>query len=79
MTLMLKNLTVNVPEDLPAEKCLRLAVALFDTRLLSSRQAAQMASLSRADFLDALGQFGVTPFQYDSVEEAPADVQAAAL
>ncbi len=79
MTLMLKNLTVNIPEDLPAEKRLRLAVALFDARLLSSGQAAQMARLSRAAFLDALGQFGITPFQYDSVEEALADVQAATL
>ncbi len=29
--------------------------------------------------MDALGQFGVTPFQYDSVEEALGDVQVAAL
>ncbi len=77
MTLKMKTRTVNIPEDLPADKRLRLAVALFDARLLSNGNAAQMAGLSRAEFLDALGQFGVTPFQYDSVEEALADVKAA--
>lgn len=79
MTLMLGTLTVKVPEDLALDKRLRLAVALFDARLLSNGQAALMAGLSRTDFLDALGRFGVTPFQYDDVEEALADVQAAAL
>jgi len=79
MTLMLDTLTVKVPEDLAPDKRLRLAVALFDARLLSNGQAALMAGLSRTDFLDALGRFGVTPFQYDGVEEVLADVQAAAL
>ncbi len=78
MTLMLETMTVTVPPNLPADKRLRLAVALFDARLLSSGQAAHMAGLSRAAFLDTLAQFGVTPFQYDNVEEALADVQDAA-
>lgn len=76
---MLRDLTVHIPDILPAEKRLRLAAALFDVRLLSHGQAAQTASLSRADLLDALGRFGVTPFQYDSAEEALAGAQAAAL
>ena len=76
MTLKLKTgtevLTLNVPQDLDAEKRLRLAVALFDAHLLTQGQAAEMAGLSRVEFYDALGRFGVTPFQY-SWEEAFAE------
>ncbi len=68
MTLKLEgpadDLTVRVPQDMDAEKRLRLAVALFDAELLTQAQAAQMAGLSRVAFYDALGRFGVTPFQY---------------
>lgn len=79
MTLNLKTLTLNIPEDLPADKRLRLAAALFDARLLTNGQAAGMAGMTRAEFLDALERFGVTPFQYNDAEEALADAQAAAL
>lgn len=76
MTLILENeskaLTVTVPLDLEAEKRLRLAVALFDAELLTQGQAAEMSGLSRVEFYDALGRFGVTPFQY-SWEEAFAE------
>jgi predicted HTH domain antitoxin len=67
------ELTVRVPQDLDAEKRLRLSVALFDAGLLTQGQAAQMSGLSRVEFYDALGRFGVTPFQYtweEAVEDA---------
>jgi predicted HTH domain antitoxin len=68
MTLTLETsvetLTLNVPPSLAAEKRLRLAVALYDAELLTQGQAAAMANLSRAEFFDALGRFGITPFQY---------------
>ena len=41
--------------------------------LLSQGRAAEVPALSRAEFLEGLGRFGVTPFQYtadDVVEEA---------
>jgi predicted HTH domain antitoxin len=79
MTLNLNSLTLSIPEDLPADKRLRLAVALFDAQLLTNGQASEMAEMTRAEFLDALGRFDVTPFQYDDVEEALADAQAASL
>ena len=68
---------VTVPDDLPADKRLRLSVALFDAALLSNGNAAKMAGLSRVAFLGALGQFDVTPFQYDA-EEILADAKVAA-
>ncbi len=76
MTLTLETpaemLTLNVPGDLHAEKRLRLAVALFDAQLLTQGQAAEMAHLTRVEFFDALGRFGVSPFQY-TWEEAQED------
>jgi predicted HTH domain antitoxin len=44
---------------------LRLAAAAkwYEMGLLSQGRAAEVAGLSRADFLAALGRFGVSPFQ----------------
>jgi len=49
---------------------LRLAAAAkwYELRLLSQERAAELAGLSRADFLDSLIRFGVSPFQYDTGE-----------
>ncbi len=47
------------------EKRLRAAVAMFDAGLVTQAQATQIAELSRVEFFDALGRYGVTPFQYD--------------
>jgi predicted HTH domain antitoxin len=35
---------------------------------ISQAKAAEIAGLSRADFLYALAQFGVSPFQYSAEE-----------
>lgn len=73
------TLTLEVPQDLEAEKRERLAVALYDARMVSQGRAAQIAGLSRAAFFDLLGRCGVTPYQYESAEEILADAQAARL
>ena len=39
------------------------AVKLYEMGRVSQGQAARLAGMSRADFIDALGQFGVSPFQ----------------
>lgn len=51
-----------------------MAVALFAAQLLTQGQAAEMAGLTRIAFFDALGRFGVTPFQY-TWEEALAEAR----
>jgi len=61
------------PESFAKEMRLAAAVKWYELRLLSQGRAARVAGLSRADFLDALGRFGVTPFQYGAdeiIEEA---------
>jgi predicted HTH domain antitoxin len=56
------------PESFAKEMRLAAAVKWHEIGLLSQGRAARVAGLSRAEFLDALGRFGVTPFQYGAEE-----------
>ena len=49
---------------------MRLAAAVkwYETQQVSQAKAAEIAGLSRAEFLVALDQFGVTPFQITADE-----------
>ncbi len=44
------------------------AVKWYEAGMLSQSKAAEIAGLSRADFIHALNQFKVTPFQYTADE-----------
>lgn len=44
------------------------AVKWYEVGRLSQGSAAELAGLSRAAFLEALAQLGVSPFQYGPVE-----------
>jgi predicted HTH domain antitoxin len=52
-----------------SEMRLAAAVKWYEMGTVSQSKAAEIASLSRAEFIDALNRFRVSPFQYDSVEE----------
>lgn len=61
------------PEQFASELRLVAAVKWYELRQLSQERAASIAGVSRAEFLDSLGRFGVSPFPYDAdeiVEEA---------
>jgi predicted HTH domain antitoxin len=61
------------PQDFAREMRLAAAVKWYELKLLSQERAAAVAGLSRAEFLEALGRFAVSPFQYgpdDILEEA---------
>jgi predicted HTH domain antitoxin len=73
------DLTVNLPRSVfaalredparfMAEMRLAAAVKWYERRRLSQAKAAEVAGLSRAEFLAALAEFDVTPFQYDADE-----------
>jgi predicted HTH domain antitoxin len=51
------------PELFLREMRLAAAVKWYETEQVSQAKAAEIAGLSRAEFLAALNRFGVTPFQ----------------
>lgn len=52
------------------ERTTRLAAAAkwYEIGLLSQAKAAEVAGVSRSEFLTSLAQFNVSPFQYDADE-----------
>jgi predicted HTH domain antitoxin len=56
------------PQDFARELRLTAAVKWYEMKLLSQERAARLAGMSRAEFLDSLGRFGVSPFQYGADE-----------
>lgn len=64
--------------NLESENYLRMrlaaAVKWYEMGILSQSKAAEVAGISRSEFLSALVRFGVSPFQY-SAEEIVAEVR----
>jgi predicted HTH domain antitoxin len=56
------------PLSFVAEMRLTAAVKWYEMGRLSQARAAEVAGLSRSEFLTALVRFGVSPFQYDAGE-----------
>jgi predicted HTH domain antitoxin len=52
------------PAGFVQEMRLTAAVKWYEMERVSQAKAAEIAGLSRAEFLTALAQFGVSPFQY---------------
>lgn len=61
------------PESLSRELSILAAVKLFELGRLSSGRAAQLANLSRVEFLNLIGRYQVSPFAL-SPEELEQDV-----
>jgi predicted HTH domain antitoxin len=51
------------------EMRLAAAVKWYEVGRISQAKAAEIAGVSRAEFLAALARYGVTPFQYQSADE----------
>ena len=56
------------PDAFLREIRLAAAVKWYEMELLSQGRAAEVAGISRSEFIEALGRFGVSPFQYDANE-----------
>lgn len=61
------------PETIARELLILAAVKLFELGKLSSGRAAQLAQLSRVEFLNLIGRYQVSPFALSS-EELERDV-----
>jgi predicted HTH domain antitoxin len=64
------RIALEMPEGVLASQELRLmaAVKWHEFRLISQERAAEIAGLSRSEFLDVLDRLGVSPFQYEADE-----------
>jgi predicted HTH domain antitoxin len=61
------------PVNFARELRLAAAVKWYEMRRVFQGRAAEIAGISRSEFIAALGLFGVSPFQYEAseiVEEA---------
>ena len=56
------------PDGFVQEMRLAAAIKWYEMQRVSQAKAAEIAGLSRAEFITALNQFGVTPFQVDAAE-----------
>ncbi|GAA4457507.1 hypothetical protein GCM10023189_28320 [Nibrella saemangeumensis] len=59
----MKTLTINIPDSVNEKDLLfQLAGMLFEKGILSSGQAAEMVGVSKVEFLETVGKYGVSIF-----------------
>jgi predicted HTH domain antitoxin len=56
------------PDGFVQEMRVAAAVKWYELERVSQAKAAEIAGLSRGEFLTALGRFGVSPLQYEADE-----------
>ncbi|MDC8000644.1 UPF0175 family protein [Aequorivita todarodis] len=59
----MKKIEINIPESVDEKKFkMEIAAFLFEKQVLSSGQAAKMIGISRREFLENVGKYGVSIF-----------------
>jgi predicted HTH domain antitoxin len=75
-----KTLTLNIPDNLDLdnrEAAMLLATRLYEQGKLSLGQAAEMAGYSKRTFMELLGSYNVSIFNFDE-QELENDIRNAA-
>lgn len=75
----MQNLQINLPDFVEIdtqEATLLLALRLYERGSLSIGQAAEMAKLSKRSFMEIMGRYGVSPYNY-GVEDLDGDFSRA--
>ncbi len=74
---MTATVELNLPDSVKiTDSEIRMIVAarLFDVGELSSGQAAELAGITKREFIESVGRYGVSIFQY-SAEELREDIE----
>jgi predicted HTH domain antitoxin len=59
----MKTLTLNVPDSVnDSDVKMQLAAQLFEKGILSSGQAADLVGISKREFIESVGKYGVSVF-----------------
>ncbi|MCC5931154.1 MAG: UPF0175 family protein [Cyclobacteriaceae bacterium] len=59
----MKTLTIQLPDNVDEKYVkMQLAAHLFDKGMMSSGQAADMVGITKREFIETVGQFGVSIF-----------------
>jgi predicted HTH domain antitoxin len=65
----MKTLTINLPDTVDEKDVkMHLAAQLFDKGILSSGQAAELVGISKKDFLENVGKYGISIFS-ETIED----------
>ncbi len=67
----MKTLILNIPDDLDLdsrEAAMLLSTKLYERGKLSLGQAAELAGYSKRTFMELLGNYNVSVFNYDETE-----------
>lgn len=69
----MKTLTLTLPDSVDVEKgdvLMMIAARLYERGVLSQGQAAELAGVSKRQFIEELGSYGVSVFNYPASEIA---------
>jgi len=59
----MKTITINLPGEVDLDKAkMIIAASLFEQGVLSSGQAAELVGITRRQFLEEIGKYGVSIF-----------------
>ena len=72
----MKSITINLPDNIDLsekEVAMILAAKLYDMEILSMGKAADVAGISKREFMETVGKYGVETFKY-TIEDLKHDM-----